>query len=140
METAERLAFGRQTQSFTLTPFLVIGVIVWLGATLAMRVAGQFFFHHDSAAWMAFNFTAMLIAMPLLARAIFQWRRVPVAQRAAAALAVAVPGMLLDVLTTYFFAQTFPNVNAAGAGAWGAWLLFSYALFLVPALWGGQDE
>ena len=137
METAERLAFGRQTQSFTLTPFLVIGVVVWFGATLAMRVAGHFFFHHDSAAWMAFNFTAMLIAMPLLARAIFQWWR---AQRAAAAVAVAVPGMLLDVLTTYFFAQTFPNVNAAGDGAWGAWLLFSYALFLVPAIFGGRDE
>jgi hypothetical protein len=140
METAERLAFGKQTQSFTLAPFFVIGVIVWLGATLAMRVAGQFFFHHDSAAWMAVNFTAMLIAMPLLAYAIFQWRRVPVTQRAAAAVAVAVPGMLLDVLTTYFFAQTFPNVNAAGDGAWGAWLLFSYALFLVPVLWGGKDE
>lgn len=140
METAERLAFGKQTQSFALAPFFVIGVIVWLGATLAMRVAGQYFFYHDSAAWMAFNFTAMLIAMPLLAYAIFQWRRVPAAQRAAAAVAVAVPGMLLDVLTTYFFAQTFPNVNAAGDGAWGAWLLFSYALFLVPALWGGKDE
>lgn len=140
METAERLAFGRQAQNFALAPFLVIGVIVWFGATLAMRVAGQFFFHHDSAAWMAFNFTAMLIAMPLLAYAIFQWRRVPATQRAAAAVAVAVPGMLLDVLTTYFFAQTFPNVNGAGDGAWGAWLLFSYALFLVPALWGGKDE
>ncbi len=140
MESAERLAFGRQTQSFTLAPFVVIGVAVWLGATLAMRVAGQYFFHPDSAAWMAVNFTAMLIAMPLLARAIFQWRRVPASQRAAAALGVAVPGMLLDVLTTYFFAQTFPNVNAAGAGAWGAWLLFSYALFLLPAIWGGKDE
>jgi hypothetical protein len=140
METAERLAFGRQTQSFTLTPFLIIGVIVWFGATLVMRMAGQVFFHHDSAVWMAFNFTAMLIAMPLLAYAIFQWRRVPAAQRAAAAVAVAVPGMLLDVLTTFFFAQTFPNVSAAGDAAWGAWLLFSYALFLVPAIWGGKDE
>lgn len=140
MESAERLAFGRQTQSFTLTPYLVIGVVIWFGATLVMRVAGQFFFHHDSATWMAGNFIAMLIAMPLLARAIFQWRRVPVAQRAAVALAVAVPGMLLDVLTTYFFAQTFPNMDAAGDGAWGAILLFSYALFLVPALWGGRDE
>jgi hypothetical protein len=74
------------------------------------------------------------------ARAIFQWRRVPVAQRAAAAGAVAVPGLLLDVLITSFFAQTFPNVNPAGAGAWGAWLLFSDALFLVPAIWGGKDE
>ena len=140
MESAERLAFGKQTQSFALTPFVVIGVLVWFGATLAMRVAGQYFFNPDNAGLMLVNFIAMLIAMPLLARAIFQWRRVPAAQRAAAALGVALPGMLLDVLTTYFFRQTFPNVSAAGAGAWGAWLLFSYALFLLPAVWGGKDE
>lgn len=139
MESAERLAFGKQTQSFTLTPFVIIGIAVWFGATLLMRVAGQYFFDPNNAGLMAVDFLAMLIAMPLLARAIFRGWRVPAAQRASAALGVALPGMLLDVLTTYFFAQFFPNVNAAGAGAWGACLLFSYALFLVPAFFG-KDE
>lgn len=48
--------------------------------------------------------------------------------------------MLLDVLTTYFFQQIFPNLNPAGDGAWGAALLFSYALFLFPALVARQES
>jgi hypothetical protein len=140
MENAERIVLSHTTPRFTLAPYFGIGFLVWLVATVLMRLDGQYFFRPDNAALMLFNFIAMLIAMPLLALAIFRWRRVPASQRAVVALAVAVPGMLLDVLTTYFFVQVFPNVSATGAGAWGAWLLFSYALFLLPALKGGKDE
>lgn len=139
MENAERIVLSRSTSDFTLAPYLGFGFVVWLLVTLIMRLDGQYFFQPDNGALMSLVFVAMLIAMPLLAVAIFRWRRVPVAQRPAVALAIAVPGMLLDVLTTYFFQQVFPNLNAAGAGAWGACLLFSYALFLVPALFGRKE-
>lgn len=139
MENAERIVLKREAAGFTLLPYLGLGVAIWLVATVLMRLDGHYFFQPDNPTLMGVVFLAMLIAMPLLAISIFRWRRVPVQQRAAVAIALAAPGMLLDVLTTYFFAQVFPNLNPVGDGAWGAVLLFSYALFLLPALVEGKD-
>ena len=134
MENAERIVLKREAAGFTLLPYLGLGVAIWLVVTVLMRLDGHYLFQPDNPTLMGVTFLAMLIAMPLLALAIFRWRRVPAQQRAAVAIALAAPGMLLDVLTTYFFQQVFPNLNPAGASSWGAVLLFSYALFLFPAL------
>ncbi|MBD2534996.1 DUF5367 family protein [Nostoc flagelliforme FACHB-838] len=59
---------------------------------------------------MVSSFLFSVTCLPLLVYAIFRWKKVLPHQRLEAAVCLAIPGMLLDVVTTYFFTQAFPNV------------------------------
>ncbi|NJR52797.1 MAG: DUF5367 domain-containing protein, partial [Leptolyngbyaceae cyanobacterium CSU_1_3] len=72
--------------------------------------------------------------LPLLVYAIFRWKKVPTNWRLEAAVCLAIPGMLLDVVTTYFFVQAFPHVLPTADGAFGAWLLWGNAIILLTGL------
>lgn len=71
--------------------------------------------------------------MFLLARFLFNWRRLERPQRIEAAALLVIPGMLLDALATQGFAGFFPNMPATAAGSFGAWLLMAYACVLIAA-------
>lgn len=108
-----------------------ISVLVWLSATLALRLWGQYFFIPDRLS-MAGMFLASIALLPPLIYFLLQ--KVQPQQRIEALLWLTIPSMLLDVDTIYFFAQAFPNLSPAASSAFGAWLLWSYAIVLITGL------
>ena len=113
--------------------FLGIGFAVWLLATIVFRLAGQLFFLHDEPLPLALLWCATVAAMVLLARWLFSWRNLARAQRVEAAALLVIPGMTLDAFAAQGFAGFFPNMPAAAAGSFGAWLLMAYASVLLAA-------
>ncbi len=55
-------------------------------------------------------------------------------ERALAAIAVVAPGMLLDTISSIWFARIFPNIRADAAGLFGGWLLFCNLVVLLTAV------
>ncbi len=113
--------------------FVSLSFLIWLIATLTLRFWGQIFFI-PNALIMSVDFLWSLFFLPPLVYGIFRWQKVPPQQRLDAAIWLAVPGMLLDVLTTYFFPQVFPNMVPSVDGPLGAWLLWGYAIVLITGL------
>lgn len=115
--------------------FVAIGLAVWLLATLVMRAGGHLIFLDDEPAVLYALWLATVLAMFLLAQAIFRWRKLRRAERFEAAALLALPGMLLDALAVEFYASVFPNMPLSAAGSFGAWLLLAYASVLLAAFW-----
>ncbi|MBD2090044.1 DUF5367 domain-containing protein [Microcoleus sp. FACHB-1515] len=112
--------------------FCAMGVLVWLSATLVLRLWGQYFFIPESRLSMGGMFLFSIAFLPPLIY--FFLQKVQPQQQLEALLWLSIPSMLLDVDTTYFFAQAFPNLSPAAVGAFAAWLLWSYAIVLITGL------
>lgn len=118
--------------------FCGISVLVWLGATLVLRLWGQHFFIPESALSMGGMFLSSIALLPPLIYFLLQ--KVQPQQRLEAAMWLTLPAMLLDVDAIYFFAQVFPNLSPSAAGACGAWLLWSYAIVLITGLVASRSD
>ncbi|NEQ27824.1 MAG: DUF5367 domain-containing protein [Microcoleus sp. SIO2G3] len=99
---------------------------------LVLRLWGQYFFIPESSLSMGGMFLLSIVFLPLLVYGLLQ--KVQPQQRIEAAIWLTIPSMLLDVMTTYFFAQAIPNVSPLADGAFGAWLLWGYAIVLSTGL------
>ena len=118
--------------------FFFTSFLVWLIATLVFRFWGQIFFLPDSNLSMIASFLFSLFFLPGLAYSLFIWQNVEPFRRKDAAICLAIPGMLLDVLVTYFFPYFFPNMSYQANGAFGAWLLWGYAIVLMTGIFTSQ--
>ncbi len=110
----------------------LLGFVLWLVVTLALRFFGQDFFFPGEGVY------ALLIASPivmggftLLALRVLREAKI---DRAEAAVALAMPGMALDVYALNTFANVFPNLDAALDGAFGAIKLLGYTAMLLVGL------
>jgi Family of unknown function (DUF5367) len=101
---------------------LILGFLIWLAATLALRVAGQRIVPTTGPAIVA-TFALSFVAVSWLARRLCRQWNVPVAEWPAAAIALATPTLLLDPFSSAFFSALFPNIRADAAGAFGGWML-----------------
>jgi len=110
--------------------FVSLSLGFWAAATLILRLWGQVFIVPTSNFLMAVDFLELLFLPPLIL-SIFRWQNVPPHQRSIAAICLAVPSMLLDVPMSFFFSHLFPNLPASTSSAFGAWLLWGYALMLL---------
>jgi NhaP-type Na+/H+ or K+/H+ antiporter len=111
--------------------FVFWSVAVWAVATLILRIWGQMFFIPESNLSMGASFLFSALFLPPLVYVLFRWQKVQHDQRGEALIYLTIPSMLLDVVTTYFFAQLFPNLPTSAACAFGAWLLWGYAIILI---------
>ena len=118
--------------------FFFMSFLIWLIATLVLRFWGQTFFIPESNVSMVASFLFSLFFLPPLAYSLFHWQNVKPMQRRDAAICLAIPGMLLDVMATYFFPYFFPNMSNGANGAFGAWLLWGYAIVLMTGLLTSQ--
>lgn len=134
MQTTTKDMMTRNDTQISHGFFFGMSVLIWLAATVVLRLWGHTFFTPGSTLSMVSSFLFSLTFLPLLVYAIFRWKKVLMDQRLEAAVCLAIPGMLLDVVTTYFFAQAFPNVLPTADGAFGAWLLWGYAIVLLTGL------
>jgi Family of unknown function (DUF5367) len=102
---------------------LLIGAAIWLGATLALRLAGQLLLDPRQPAAVALLFAVSLPLMFVLPRRLLSRSTLEPQHWALGAMALTVPGMLLDTLSTLAFAQVFPNLAPDGAAVFAAWIL-----------------
>lgn len=114
--------------------FLAIGFAVWFAATLAFRFFGQLFFKPGSTSDIALLFLAVAVLVVLGVAALLREYRADPGNAALATVALVLPGILLDVPSTLCFRAVFPNLDLAGAAAFGALMLWGYGLAFVPAL------
>jgi hypothetical protein len=110
---------------------VITGFAIWLLASVALRLCGQYIFRPDSAVSVALLLGCSAPLMLWLPRRILQSTR-PGA-RALAAIALVAPGMLLDTFSTIWFPRVFPNIPAEAAPLFGGWLLLCNVLVLVSA-------
>jgi hypothetical protein len=98
---------------------VIAGFLIWLAATIALRLAGQYVFRAiDTAAAVRL----LAISLPLMIYVAFAILR-RTDQRALGAIALVAPGMLLDTISTIWFPQVFPNIRADAAPLFGGWIL-----------------
>jgi len=107
------------------------GLAIWIAATLALRLRGQYLLHPG-------NWTGTLIlfavSFPLTAWIVrrlcrrFQPRR---EQWPAGAVSALLPTLLLDPFSSAFFPVVFPNMAPELAGVFGGWMLCCCAGALV---------
>jgi Family of unknown function (DUF5367) len=107
---------------------LLWGLAIWLLATLALRGAGQWLFGGVGA--MTLLFALSVPAMVALPRWLLVRVGLPAESAATAAIALVMPGMLLDTLSTLAFPWVFPNMPQQRAAVFAAWILFCNAIAL----------
>jgi Family of unknown function (DUF5367) len=117
----------------------IVGVAIWLVATIALRLGGQRMFHPERP-WSIISLLAVsALLMFLLPRGLFSRFSIPQEQRALAGIALAAPGMFLDTVSAICFSSVFPNIRPDAAGLFGGWLLFCNVVALVSAAtWGSK--
>src|SRR6266568_194187 len=114
--------------------FVWIGFAVWVIATLAVRVAGQYLFRSGDGTHVVILFvlTGLAIAVPIS----LMVRRVPTRDAGLRAVVLVVlPGLLLDTGSLFWFRSVFPNLPDSAGMPFAALLLWAYAVALLTALW-----
>jgi hypothetical protein len=112
----------------------VIGFIIWLVATIALRLGGQYVFRVGSPLPLLVFTLPVMIAVAIVVLRRYQLTE----QRALAAIALVAPGMLLDTISAIWFPLIFPNIRPDAAGAFGGWLLFCNVVVLLTAVCSGH--
>ncbi len=113
--------------------FVLIGFIVWLAATVVFRLWGaELLAPHTPLLWISFIGVVPVIA--LLMKLAFALGKAAPAERPLATLLMALPGMLLDVISTSFHRLVFPEIPESEFYLFSAWLLWAYSLVLLVGI------
>jgi len=110
---------------------VIRGFVIWLVATVALRLGGQYVLHASTASIILL----LLFSLPVMVGvALAMLRPYAVAhERGLAAIALVAPGMILDTVSASWFPALFPNIPANAAGVFGGWLLFCNVVVLLTA-------
>lgn len=105
--------------------------MLWLAATVLFRLTGQWFLVPDDTARMG---AAYYSAIPLIAAVtlpLYHVRGLGADHRLRAAVLIALPGIMLDMVTTLVFERVFPNLAPEADGPFASWLFWAYGLILL---------
>ena len=116
------------------------GFAIWLAATIVLRAAGQWIIRPPTPAGVVILLAVSGVLMYQLPRGVFASMRVAREEYALGAIALVAPGMLLDTISTIWFAQVFPNIKPEAAGLFGGWLLFCNIVALLSAASAGRGH
>lgn len=111
--------------------FLGLGFALWFLATIAFRLAGQYLLDPSAPLVIGAVYVVTVPAMAALALVLYRWRRVAGWDRLQAAVALVLPGMLLDTFATAWFEALFSNVAPAAAKYFCGLLLLVCGLLLL---------
>src|SRR5215467_13733497 len=88
------------------------GFVIWIGATLTLRFAGQYLLRSGKWTAVLVLFAVSFVLMALLARSLCHSSRLPRAEWPRGAISLALPTLLLDPFSSAFFPLVFPNMAA----------------------------
>jgi len=118
--------------------FLLAGFAIWLVATVVFRLAGQYVLDPRPTVGTLPLYLVTGAAMTGLALLLYRWRGVYGATRERAAIALVLPGMVLDSVVLVWFEPIFPNVAPDAATYFGGVLLLAYAAVLLSGFVPGR--
>lgn len=113
--------------------FLGIGFLIWLIATIAFRLIGQYLLDPTNIALSIGLFLATTLVMFIVSIEIYSWQQVKLTERSKAALLLALPGMLLDVISVLLFPTVFPNIDPSANILFAGLMLWGYSSILVTS-------
>ena len=105
--------------------YAITGLLIWAGATIALRLVGDVIFRFPIALFAVSLPAMMYVAIAVLGHA---------KERPLAAIALVAPGMLLDTISSIWFPRVFPNIRPDAVGLFGGWLLFCNIVVLLTAV------
>jgi hypothetical protein len=114
--------------------FIFSGFVIWLIATLALRLAGQRVLHPGEWVATLILFSVTFPLMAWLVRCVCVRSRLPQSEWLPAAVSLLLPTLLLDPFSSAFFPVAFPNIDPRVAGVFGGWMLWCSAGGLVGAM------
>jgi hypothetical protein len=101
----------------------IIGFVIWMAATVALRFSGQYLLHPGNLAAIAILLGASFPLMGFVARRICADASLPREQWPAGAIMLVTPSLVLDMLSSAFFPIVYPNMSEQTAGLFGGWIL-----------------
>ncbi|TDQ36987.1 DUF5367 domain-containing protein [Aureibacillus halotolerans] len=111
--------------------FLLYGFLVWLGASVIFRLAGQFFFVPGQPILLIWASVLVIPLVAVLTLPLYHKKKLNSEAQLKAAICIALPGMVLDTVVLLSFDSIFVNLDQQMDGTFGSWLLFAYSLVLV---------
>ncbi|MED4082642.1 DUF5367 domain-containing protein [Halalkalibacterium halodurans] len=111
--------------------FLLWGVLVWLGATGVFKLAGHFFFSPENPTLMILSYLLVIPLILVLTLPLYKWKQLNDHEKLKAAIFIALPGMLLDVIVLLNFQEIFTNLSPDADQYFASWLLWAYSLIIV---------
>lgn len=114
--------------------FLAYGIVGWIVATAALRLAGQHVLRSSEWKGIFVLYLLSFILMAALARRLLLTFRINQGQVLGAVVSLLLPTLLLDPFSSAFFPVAFPNMAPSLAGAFGGWMLISCAGALVGGM------
>lgn len=114
--------------------FLGAGVIVWAVATVLLRFIGQYLLIPGNTSLTIAAFVGVAILMVFLMNALYRTKQIRGPERLLAATLFALPGMILDAGTVFFFRDVFPNMLPEADFMFAAWLFWGYSVVLITGL------
>jgi Family of unknown function (DUF5367) len=113
---------------------IVVGFVIWLLATVALRLAGQRLLRPGEPSATLILFAVTFPLMALLVRRVCISARLPREEWLSAAVSLLLPTLLLDPFSSAFFSIVFPNMVPEVAGVFGGWMLWCCAGGLIGAM------
>jgi hypothetical protein len=110
----------------------ILGLIIWIAGTIYYAHAGPAILETTGRRYWI-NFIVLPLASLVLCIGIFRWRDIPSVDWSAAALLLAIPGMLGEAFVLVNFATFMPKVHSSSGGRYGAILFVTYAVVLAVA-------
>ena len=110
------------------------GLAIWLVATVALRLAGQYVLRPGTIAGTLIKFAISFPLMAWIVRRLCRRFRLPQQEWLMGAVSIAFPTLLLDPFSSAFCPVVFPNMAPEVAGVFGGWMLLCCAGALTGAL------
>lgn len=118
---------------FIYSRLLLCGLGIWVGATLALRIAGQYLLRPGDWKGTLILFAVSFPLMAWIVRGLCSRFQLRPEQWPAGAVSIALPTLLLDPFSSAFFPVVFPNMAPEVAGVFGGWMLWCCAGAMVGA-------
>ncbi|QQT26894.1 DUF5367 domain-containing protein [Sphingobacterium spiritivorum] len=119
---------------------LGIGFLIWLLATIAFRIAGQFFFITESTTILTILYIIVVPVLGLITVLTCKRFRLTGFENIVAGVLLVLPGMFIDTFVIQFFDHIFPNMPASRAATFGSWLMWAYTIVLITSLIRGLKQ
>ena len=113
------------------TRLFLYGLGIWLGATIGLRLAGQYMLRPSDWEGTLILFAVSFPLMAWLVRHLCGRFHLPPEQWPVGAISIALPTLLLDPFSSSFFPVLFPNMAPEVSGVFGGWMLWCCAGALV---------